>query len=266
LNYPSAPGRKVIATNLYGPDIRKCNNVRVVGNYFTQEKSGTTIGCMYEGSIDGSGKWKTLAPTTNTINTIAHSTMKNLVVGNYDSELIQGKTFIYDVKKNLYYDIIKPGAKSITAYGIWYNGGHCYTICGGFSNLNPTSGLDSGYIVDWNNKTLTFSNWKEYSYQNNNFETIISHFNGITSDGCDGYNFVGDAIVRSGRENKEIGFFAHVGRNKNTTFSQTKWEEIKIPDSNSTSGNSVADDIVIGVYTTSTGIEEPVNGYISVII
>src|SRR6185436_5138971 len=97
------------------------------------------FGCLYEGLLDGSGIWTQILPTSDkpVINTICHSTMHNLIVGNYDTILIAGKAFIYDIEKHTYYDIIKPGAQSITAYGIWYNGGESYTICGGYTELNP---------------------------------------------------------------------------------------------------------------------------------
>ena len=150
LNYPSAPGRTVTATNLYGPDIIKCNKIRVVGNYTIEENTtskSVVIGCLYQGPLDGTGKWITLTPASSdpVYNTIAHSTNGGIVVGNYDTELYQGKAFIYDICSKEYFDIIKPGAVSITAYGVWHNGGNSYTICGGYSDLNLL-GLDIGYI------------------------------------------------------------------------------------------------------------------------
>lgn len=100
------PGSK--ETNLYGQLILDCDKVRAVGNYTTEDTDGLqpdqislkekssigkesgTIGCMYEGKLDGSVKWTKLVPTSDTINTIAHSTMGDLVVGNYDTILLQG--------------------------------------------------------------------------------------------------------------------------------------------------------------------------------
>ena len=108
--------------------------MQIVGNYTTVESAGSAIGLLYQGAVDGSGTWSTLLPpspdNSNVINTIAHSTMGGLVVGNYDTRLATGKAFIYDITKNTYTNLTKPGAVSITAYGIWYNGGSSYTIAG----------------------------------------------------------------------------------------------------------------------------------------
>ena len=255
LDYPSAPGRTVESTNLYGPDILK-SGVRVVGNYTTVEAGTSTIGCMYEGPLNGEGKWITLTPSDDTLNTIAHSTMGNLVVGNYDTLLVQGKAFIYDVKKQTYHEIVKPYAVSITAYGIWHNQGHCYTICGSYTDINQ---IGVGYLVDWNNKTHEFSNWRDYNYP----KSVITHFDGITSDECGGYNLTGDSFLITG---EQIGFFAQVHRHKNCKFSHSKWSEIKYPGSTATSGNSVDKETVIGVYTDASDLAGAVNGYISVVI
>ena len=258
LSYPSAPKRTVVNTSLYGPAILKNGDVRAVGNYITEESGSSTIGCMYEGPLDGSGTWTTLIPPSESrvINTIAHSTHGDLVVGNYDTSLIQGKGFIYDIRTATYYDIFNtPGIKSITAYGVWHDGGPHYTICGGFTRLTPSSGLDSGYLVNWNNKTHTFSNWRSYDYNNDNKTAAVSHFDGITTDGHGGYNLTGDAILLN--EEKEIAFFAHIAHDN-----KAHWSQISYPGSSGTSGNSVYKSAVIGVYQVNP--IPTVNGYISI--
>lgn len=286
LDYPESK-----ATNLYGPLILDCDNVRAVGNYTKEEtddkddkvistgnsgailgKESVTIGCMYEGKLDGSGKWTILTPTSDTINTIAHSTMGDLVVGNYDTILIQshgtrsdnplslsqGKAFIYDVKTKKFYNIEKEGTKSITAYGIWHNGGNSYTICGGLSYDNPDDKLDTGYLVDWNNKTHEFSNWRDYYYADDKIKSLVTHFDGITSDGNGGYNLTGDAITLS---EGTIAFFVNINK-----FNDRIWQEIEFPESMGTSGNSVYKDIVIGVYKDTDDDAATVNGYISIVL
>jgi len=245
LNVPTIPGRTVKGTNLYGPDILKHGNIRVVGSYNTEESS-TMYGCLYEGDLNGSGQWSTLTPP-KAINTIAHSTMKGLVVGNYMIEGdIGAHAFIYDIKEQKYYNMNKKGATSITAYGIWYNGCDSYTICGGYSTKGPDSEI--AYLVDWNNKTHKLHNWRKYNYDN----TLITHFEGITTDNKGGYNVVGEAKLVNG---ELIAFFANINK-------RVSWEIIKYPSSTSTSGNSVYENNVIGVYTTSPSTS--VNGYISV--
>lgn len=262
LNYPSSKGVTVVATNLYGPDILHRNCIRVVGNYTTLESGKSAIGCIYEGSLDGSGTWKTLTPSDDTLNTIVHSNSGGLAVGNYDTQLNEGKAFIYDIKTGKYYNIIKPRALSITAYGIWHNGGNSYTICGGYSSVNSSSGLDIAYLVDWNNETHEFTNWQDYQYN----RSLVTHFNGITSDNCGGYNLTGDAVITdpSKPEGNEIAFCAHVKRFYNSNFTDARWQEIKFPKSKSTSGNSIYENIVIGVYSVNE--EDTINGYISDIV
>ena len=253
LNYPSSPGVTVVETNLYGPNNGRGSDIQVVGNYTTEETGTAAIGCLYEGPLYGSGTWTTLIPTSSVpvLNTIAHSTMGGLVVGNYDTQLDEGKAFIYDIKT--YHDIIKPGAKSITAYGIWHNGGDCYTICGGYSDADSIAGFEAGYLVDWNNKCQKFSNWRTYHYNNAPIRSLITHFDGITSDGHGGYNLTGDWLG-VGEEGPELGFFCHIKKNR------AKWSPVSFPGQLATSGNSVYKKVVIGVYT-SPGDE--INGYIS---
>lgn len=264
LNYPSEPGRTVKTTNLYGPDILKHDNIRVVGNYITTESSAL-FGCLYEGKLDGSGVWTTITPSPDTSNTIVHSTNGELAVGNYSIPISDGTlahAFIYDVITKTFTEIIKPDATSITAYGIWHNGCDNYTICGGFSNVDPNdptvTRIDSGYLVDYNRTTHVFSNWRAYNYKGNDQVAVITHFDGITSDGTGGYNLCGDALTISG---SPLAFAANVKRKCNGKFSRASWEEIKFPGSQGTSGNSVYLDSVIGVYTNPN--DTTVNGYIS---
>jgi len=252
LNYPLAN----TVTNLYGPNNgADGDNIQVVGNY---TNSNGIFGCLYQGPLNGSGNWITITPT-NAINTICHSTMGNLVVGNYDtaSDTTTSKAFIYDIKTGAYYNIINPNAVGISAYGIWYN--HCeknYTICGGYT----TTGNNFAYVVDWDNNTHLLGNWQIYSFDNNPVKSLDTHFNGITGRKCGGYNLTGDWIGISLPSN-ELGFFATVERKKNGQFREkAKWSSVSYPKQLATSGNSVCDDIVIGVYTS---IVNDVNGYVS---
>lgn len=267
LNFPNpGPSGGVFVTNLYGPAILKHGKIRVVGNYFTEVGA---VGCMYTGLPDESTSfenWISLIPNPDAINVIAHSTMGDLAVGNYDtstkpeSQATLGKAFIYDVERKSYTEIIKPNAVSITAYGVWHNSGDCYTIAGGFSNLDPSSGLDSGYLVDYNNKTHKFTNWREYSY-NNAAASFVTHFDGISSDNNGGYYLTGVAANRLTPDAHPIAFLAHT-KGKHLP----KWKEIKFPGSKITSGNSVAGTTVIGVYKDTTGLGSTTHGYISIII
>ena len=190
-----------------------------------------------------------------------------------------------------YYDITTPDMKSITAYGIWFNGEDSYTICGGYTDLDDDdeTGFESGYIVDWDRKNAKLSRFKTYSYGNDPNNTLITHFNGITFDGEDGYYLTGDweappDLEKSGPATegnagpategnagghrascgelcdrpapKGPGFFAHVkGKHRHAT-----WSSIAYPGQEATSGNSVYQTTVIGIYMTESG---DINGYVS---
>ena len=249
LSYPSSSGVTVTHTNWYGPNNGKSDNIQVVGSYATEETGSASLGALYIGPIDGSGMFRTLKPTSDiqVSNTIAHSTMGGLVVGNYDTDTVIGNAFIYDIKEDIYYNITREGAKSLTSYGIWHNKGHSYTICGGYSNATPETGPDSGYLVDWNSQEKTFSNWRIYSY-NNDSKTLVTHFDGITGDCEGGYNITG-----TGAAPTELAFFANISKKKDPTWEQIQFEDYV------TTGNSVCAGVVIGIYITQDGI----NGYIS---
>jgi len=248
LNYPGSA-----TTNLYGPAILKHDKVRVVGNY-TLTGTNNTYGCMYTGKLDGTGRWITLTPSYDTLNCIAHSTMKDLVVGGYQTNHLL-KAFIYDIKRKSFIEIHKANAKSITAYGVWYNGGDCYTICGGYSPIVGIQ-LNIGFIVDYNRKTKKFSDWTDY-YYNNDKESFVTHFDGITG-AHDGYHLTGTTTSN----NNEIGFFTRVKRKSNHHLEKkASWLPLSYPNAITTTGNSIVDDIVIGVYSLPD--DPAVNGYIS---
>ena len=259
LYYPNST-----TTNLYGPNNGpEKNTIQVVGNYVTD---GAPIGCLYEGPLDGSGEWTSLVPTypdssEEVLGVIAHSNMGGLVVGNYDTQIDEGKAFIYDIKKKIYYKIEKPDTLSITAYGIWYNGCNSYTICGGYKPTLGANFSEAGYLVDWDNKKKRLSNWRSYHYDNDPIKSRITHFDGITG-WKNGYNLTGDWLGFDNPETPEVGFFATVRRDRCGGFRRAKWSPVKFPLENSvTSGNSVYRKTVIGVYTTPTGV----NGYISTV-
>ena len=260
LNFPSSDGITVTGTSLYGPNNGPTNKtVQVVGNYNTQETGPIALGCLYEGHLDGSGKWTTLIPdlAQSVINTIAHSTMGGLIVGNYDVQLNLGRAFLYDIDAKKYYDITHKDAVSITAYGIWFDRNCSYTICGGYTPLNGFPGLTYGYIAHWDHKLKKLTNFDKYVYNNDLIGIVVTHFDGITSDGHCGYNLTGDWVgVKQGGP-VSGAFFAHVPRLGGTA----KWELIAYPNQPSTSGNSVYRSSVIGIYTTA---ENQINGYVAI--
>lgn len=245
-------------TNLYGPSIFKNSNIiRVVGNYTTVEGGSTLFGCLYQGGLDGTGKWLTITPPKS-IQTICHSTMGNLIVGNFlVSNSQNSKAFVYNIKTNKYLEIIKKGALSITAYGIWRNNKYNYTICGGYSNLTST-GTHIAFICNFDDKYEEFSNWQSYRY--NNSKDLITHFEGISGND-EGYSLASDATVNE----KEIASIAHIKRKKDGSFSsKAKWEVVEVPNMNISSSNSIAGTTVIGVATSNPN--NVIDGFISILI
>lgn len=250
LNYPSSLGATVTSTSLYGPNNgNTAGTIQVVGNYTTLESANQGFGLLYFGPTDGFVTWRTLTPESNAYTTIAHSVMGGLVVGNYNinSDIAPGKAFIYDIATESYTELTHPGAISITAYGIWYNGGESYTIAGGFSEIN-NSGLDKAYLVDYNSSTHTISNWTEYTYNNLPIGAFISHFEGITTDGNSGYNMAADWISAT-NSSIEGGSFVHITRANNGSFESATWTDVAYPNATITSANTVYLDNILGVYT-----------------
>ncbi len=178
------------STSVYGPDIVSGNVVRLVGSY--RDGSGTVNGFLFQGTtadLNQSGDYETI-DYPGAQYTYVHSTMGDLAVGNADgpegnAPLGTGHAFLYDVSDNTFLpDVVYPGSTSTTAYGIWYNGGTNYTICGGYSTiLNSSSTVGSGYLVDYNAATGQFSNWTSFNDPNGLVgQDYITHFEGISSD------------------------------------------------------------------------------------
>ncbi len=269
LDYPSSPGITVTGTVLYGPDALPPGNVRIVGSYTKCEDEGTNVrnhGLLYEGPTDGSGTWQTidyggpLLPGEQVLNTIVHSTMGGLAVGNFDTNLVIGRAFVYDIAANSWKELIKPSV-SITAYGIWYNGGTSYTIAGGYSDANP-NGIDHGYLANWDSATQTASDWTSYDFDNGPHTHVeVSHFDGITTDNQGGFYLTGEWAGDQAGEHRLGGFFAHVPPMPHRPFGDARWRDIEYPSSVITTGNAVFENNVFGIYFVS--LDSPFSGYIA---
>ena len=147
-----------------------------------------------------------------------------------------------------------------------------YTICGGYVSSDIKLGFESAFLVDWNAETETFSNFQTFYYNNSPHLLAVTHFNGISFADpkgiSSGFTLTGDTDF-----NKSKGFFAHVSCAERSNASngsngsngppigQAIWQDISFPNSFITSGNSISQDIVIGVYSNELGGK--VNGYVS---
>lgn len=254
--------RVVTTSTLYGPNTYYYDNalgmgnIRAVGSYQYSGSGTGNLGLMYVGPVDGvGGTWSTIeVPGTinggnqTIINTIAHSTMGNYVVGNYDTQLNEGHAFIYDIANNIYTDFTPVEALSVTAYGIWDNGDGTYTVAGGYSDLNR-AGADAGYLALWDSSTGDFLDVRKYQYENEPLSAFVSHFDGIVATPT-GFHLTGDQINLTSGE--QIGFFASVDF-VDGKFGPASWQAINVTDALVTSGNTVYGDTVLGVYTGANG-------------
>ena len=195
-------------TNTYNPNAIPAGQVRAVGSYRTQPKNGVlNHGMIYLGPVSGGGTWTTIdvpADGRNTVDgvracpsdqpgcmvmdTIAHSTMGNLVVGNYDlnpGHGVSGNAFIYNMSTHQWTLLQLGGSLSsgTTLYGIWQNGGPgspSYTLAGGsLAHGSSPHGNQRAFLMNYNERTGTFGKPRFYNYGNG--PVPLTHFDGITA-------------------------------------------------------------------------------------
>lgn len=265
---------KAAATSVYGPDNLKNSRLRLVGSYTGKnDRKVYNHGFVWEGTTGD-------LPSGGVFHTIdypgakfqyTHSTMGGLAVGNADRPQKTGKApsgpgvaYIYEVNKSAFVaKIAYPGSKSTTAYGIWYNGGTGYTICGGYSLLATNNLKDEsqplarglGYLVDYDAKTGKFSHWKSYRYRNGKHgRTFVTHFEGISSAESGVYTLSADSVKRGSHHGPLQGSWVSVRRNPDGTFSAAQWVDLNYTGEPAgvTSSNSVYGNNVVGIVAGSS--------------
>ncbi len=251
---PSFRGQTVTSSVFYGPNTPLfdpgigAGNVRAVGSYKFAEGGKLDHGMMYEGPWDGLGTWTPIDVPDHLVdgavaNTIAHSTMGDLVVGNYDiaGKPGSGNGFVYNIRTRTF-TLLTIGDLA-TAYGIWQNGGSTsssYTIAGGYKGGN---GINVGFLVNYDASTGRFSELSDFTYDNN--PGIVTHFEGIT--GVPG----GYTLAATGDDGAA---FAAIARNGDGTFGVPKWVSIDYDASvGICTGNSILDNNLIGIYQPAGG-------------
>jgi hypothetical protein len=291
---PSFPG--VTTATLYGPDTNSFNpdtipvgQVRAVGSYQTSSPPpGTHSGVMNHGMIylgpasGAGGSWTSIdvpADGSNTVgqvracpltlpgcfvmNTIAHSTMGNLMVGNYDLNpgvpggVISGNAFIYNISTHQWTLLQLGGSRSskTTLYGIWQNGGPGsprYTLAGGSSaHGSSPRGTQRAFLMNYNERTGHFGKPAFYSY--GNAPAPVTHFDGITAV-PGGFNLVAISSAQA----SSMAFVPVTGRHK--TFGRATWYPIDVAasplcskDCSMVTGNTVYQNQVMGLYVSDTG-------------
>lgn len=251
---PQFAGQTVTSATFYGPNTSAFDvtialgEVRAVGSYVTAQSTEVrNHGMLYEGRIDGVGGQWTQIDVPNDLaggtvwNTIVHSTMGELAVGNYDiyGEPGSGNAFMYNIRTGEYilFDEAFGGTHQFTtAYGIWQNGqgSDHYTIVGGSKH---GIGINQAYVANYNAATGEFSDIRYYTYDGR--PEAITHFEGITAV-PGGFNLVGTT--------DDGATFASIAVNDDGSFSDAQWTLNNMVGAELTTGNSVFQNIVMGIY------------------
>ena len=257
---PAIPGRTVTSSLFYGPDTALFNpslgagNVRIVGSYqYSGSPPGTmNYGVMFTGALDGrTGAWTPISvpvPDASVIvaNTIPHSTMGDLVVGNYDLAtnaappqpiVGSGNAFVYRITSNNW-TILGPSTAGTatggtTLYGVWQNGSGStsYTLAGGAKDGDT----NTAFLVDYDSGSGQFSN---LTYFADSGAPGFTHFEGITGR-VDGYNLIATTTLGPA--------FVSVDRTP-AGFGPAKWTPLNYPASTLSTGNTVYEDYALGLF------------------
>lgn len=260
---PEFEGQTVVSSTFYGPNTSVFNSeiglgrVRAVGSYVNDANDGTHDHSMiYEGPVSGlGGTWtqidvpSVLVGGQAVANTILHSTMGDLAVGNYDLQGVpaSGNAFIYNIRTGEYtvFDSAFGGTDQLTtAYGIWQDeeGGSRYTIVGGSKH---GIGANEAFVAHYDSITGEFSDIRYYTYEGR--PEAITHFEGITAV-AGGFNLI--ATTDQGAA------FASITMAADGSFSDAHWTLNNMTGADLTTGNSVFQNIAMGIYeqTDSSGI------------
>jgi hypothetical protein len=279
---PPFPG--VTTAMFYGPDTHTFNpsaipsgQVRAVGSYESSSApSGVrNQGMIYLGAVSGvGGSWTSIdVPGYGThtfgrvracprgradcyvMDTIPHSTMGDLAVGNYDlnptrGHPVSGNAFIYNLIQHRWTLLQMSGSLSTqtTLYGIWQDGGSNsdnYTLAGGSS----ASGSQMGLLMSYNDRTGKVGRPRYYSYRN--ASARYTHFEGITAV-RGGFNIVAESSAQSSSL-AFIPFNARTG-----TYGTASWYPANVAASplcasgcSFISGDTVYQNSVMGLYITT---------------
>jgi hypothetical protein len=265
-------------TSTYNPDSIPAGQVRAVGSYRTGD-GVFNHGMIYLGPVSGGGTWTTIdVPTdgSNTVggvracasdqpgcmvmDTIAHSTMGNLVVGNYDLNLghgVSGNAFIYNMTTHQWTLLQLGGSLSsgTTLYGVWQNGGPGspnYTLAGGsLAHGSSPKGNMRAFLMNYNERTGRFGPPRFYSY--GNAPATLTHFDGITAV-PGGFNLA----TISTAQKSSMAFIPATGRNW-PLFGRATWYPIDVASSSlcttkptvkcsKVTANTVYQNQVMGLY------------------
>jgi hypothetical protein len=274
--------RQVTSATFYGPNTHLFNpraiprgQIRAVGSYISSAapQGVHNQGVIYLGALSGrGGSWTSIdvpaygrhvtghvraCPRSrrgcHVLDTIPHSTMGNLVVGNYNLNptvrggLVSGNAFIYNITRRQWTLIQMHGSLSTktSLYGIWQDGGPRsprYTLVGGSS----ARGGQRGFLINYNERTGAFGRPAFYTY--NNKPAIFTHFEGITAV-RGGFNLVGMGLGRS----PALVFIPVRGR----SFGRARWHQANVGGSglcpcSAVTGNTVWRNHIMGLFVPNS--------------
>ena len=255
---PQFPEGPTVDSTFYGPDTWVFNPalglgmIRAVGTC-TFEKGTEGLGAhnhgmVYHGPPDGTGGSWNLTDMPDEVaggvvwNTMPHSTMGELIVGNYDLKGQPGSAnaYIHDFSTSPWQRVALEDLTLVTFYGVWQNGigSTSYTICGG---AKDSLGINQGLLVDYDSATRTFSNQR--LYRNPDDAIVITHFEGITLAENGAYHLAAMSDTAA--------LLASVRRLADGTFGEAIWSAPFTWDGDTTTGNTVYQDVLMGVFQQS---------------
>jgi hypothetical protein len=270
VDYPRAS-----STSVYGPNNLGGGQIQLVGEYQSSNPTDPVLfhGFLFQGTtadLTNPADYTTIDYPGATYNFV-HSTMGGLAVGNYDSPTANGvgpgRDYIYDIATRQFVaSVVYPGSVSNTAYGIWYNGGTSYTICGGYSpqsvnNVNDQNRpIGQAYLVDYDSATGQFSHWTSFSYPNTPAgTTFLTHFEGISEVKKGVYTLAADSVQSGSNGNTRYASFVTVQRNRDGSFGPATWVDLKpFGTTGTVSANSVYGNTVVGILDTAPGVYQAV--------
>ena len=264
---PTFAGETVTSSQFYGPNTSLfdpgigAGNITAVGAY-RYTGSDYQNGMIYTGPVDGLGTYIQIDAPGNgqdaVGDTIPHSTMGDLVVGNFDyqSDEARGHGFIYDMSSKSY-KTVDIGHFSTTLYGVWQDGGrvqHPVHDRGGYSdNVHGAR----AFIEDYNATTGRSSDFRSYSFDNRH--SIVTHFEGISAV-TGGFSI---AATEVSPRSMSGASYAFIPVKKNGSFGAAQWVAMtNNVNGEITTGDTVINDSVMGIYPTG---DSNASSYISTV-
>ena len=113
-------------------------------------------------------------------------------------------------------------------------------------------GINKGYVVRYDSETGAFSHLKFYSAMNK--PSLITHFEGITATQA-GFHLAGQSggggLVAGLRAHAGPALLASVSVKPDGSFSEASWIPFAFQGSVITTGNTVYENVLMGIYALS---------------